>query len=57
MGPAAIAYFRTVAMLSVFPNASVADNWGTGRVTAYYNTVLGELTAYDEMEVCTEIPP
>ena len=57
VGPATIAYFRTVAMLSVFPNASVADNWGTGRVTAYYNTVLGELTAYDEMEVCTEIPP
>ena len=53
VGPATIAYFRTVAMLSVFPNASVADNWGTGRVTAYYNTVLGELTAYDEMEVCT----
>ena len=46
-------------MLSVFPNASVADsdNLGTGRVSAYYNRVLGELTAYDEMEVCTEIPP
>lgn len=44
-------------MLSAFPNASVADNWGTGRVTSYYNRVLGELTAYDEMEVCTEIPP
>ena len=44
-------------MLSAFPNASVADNWGTGSVTSYYNRVLEELTAYDEMEVCTEIPP
>ena len=44
-------------MLSAFPNARVADNWGTGRVTSFYNRVLGELTVYDEMEVCTEITP
>ena len=40
VGPATIAYFRTLAMLSIFPNASVADNWGPGRVTAYFNRNL-----------------
>ena len=34
-----------------------ADKWSTWLVTAYYNRVLGELTAYDEMEVCNEILP
>ena len=61
VGPATIAYFRTLAMLSIFPNAIVADNWGQGRVTAYFNRNLQELTEYDqiydEMEVCIEIPP
>ena len=40
---------------AIFPNASVADNWGPGRVTAYFNRNLRELTEYDqiydEMEV------
>ena len=48
VGPATIAYFRSLAMLSIFPNASINRN-------------LRELTEYDqiydEMEVCTEIPP
>ena len=61
VGPATIAYFRTLAMLSIFSNASIADNWVTGRVTAYFNRNLRELTEYDqiydETEVCTEIPP
>ena len=40
VGPATIAYFRTLVMLYIFPNASVADNWGPGRVTDYFNRNL-----------------
>ena len=41
-----IAYVRSLVMLSVFPNASVAENWGG--LGNYFETILEELKGYDD---------